>query len=258
MKKIWLSALNSSKEEVQKTVSALQKYGLIVDGHFWQDDLDKMAWTGPRQQILDKNTNLWVLLASSLDLLSPSIRYGLSMLALAVQASKGLDFPILILQKTDETVIANTLPTPLAGCEVLDLSNPAFGAKIVAKAHKQIKGIFPPYRLDVYGIPQIGQWFEIGPRNETWSGALFGTSDEGPCLHTAGKSGQLPEKSTLNYPQRGLEIELNGRKFTAWAIQNDLDSESSYYVKVDGHPDSILFSSYSSAEETDVYVLKLK
>jgi hypothetical protein len=258
MKKIWLSALGSSKEEVQKTMVALQKYGLAVDGHFWQDDLDKLAWTAPRQQILDKNTSLWALLASSTDLLSPSIRYGLSMLALAVQAAKGLDFPIVILQKAGEAVLADTLPTPLAGCDVLDLRNPAYGAKIVAKVHKQVKGISPPYRLDVYGIPQIGQWFEIGPKDEIWSGALFGTSNDGPCLHAVGKSGQLPEKSTLKYPQRGLEIELHGRKFTAWAVQNELDSESSYYIKVDGHPDSILFSSYSSAEETEVFVLKLK
>lgn len=258
MKKIWLSSLSSSKEEVQKTMASLQKYGLAVDGHFWQDDLDKMAWTAPRQQILDKNTNLWALLASSKDLLSPSIRYGLSMLALTVQAAKGLDFPIIILQSGVETIPTDTLPTPLAGCDILDLNNPAFGAKIVARVHKPIKGTLPLYRLDVYGIPQIGQWFEIGPRTGTWSGALFGTSDAGPCLHTVGRSGQLPEKSTLHYPQRGLEIELQGRKFTAWAVQNGLDSESSYYVKVDGHPDSILFSPYSSAEETEVFVLKLK
>jgi hypothetical protein len=258
MKKIWLSSLSSSKEEVQKTMASLQKYGLAVDGHFWQDDLDKMAWTAPRQQILDKNSSLWVLLASSKDLLSPSIRYGLSMLALTVQAAKGLDFPIIILQSGGEAIPADTLPTPLAGCDILDLSNPAYGAKIVARVHKPIKGALPPYRLDVYGIPQIGQWFEIGPRDGIWSGALFGTSDAGPCLHTVGKSGQLPEKSTLQYSQRGLEIELQGRKFTAWAVQNELDSESSYYVKVDGHPDSILFSPYSSAEETEVFVLKLK
>jgi len=41
-------------------------------------------------------------------------------------------------------------------------------------------------------------------------------------------------KIVLNYQQRGLEIELQGRKFTAWAVQNELDSESSYFVKVDG------------------------
>jgi hypothetical protein len=258
MKKIWLSSLNSSKEEVQKTMASLQKYGLAVDGHFWQDDLDKMTWTAPRQAILDKNTNLWAIIASAEDLLSPSNRYGLSMLALTVQAAKGLDFPIIILQNAGETVSADTLPTPLADCDILSLNNPAYGAKIVARLHKQVKGTHPPYRLDVYGIAQIGQWFEIGPRVGTWSGALFGTSDAGPCLHTVGKSGQLPEKSVLNFPQRGLEIELQGRKFAAWAVQNDLDSESSYYVKVDGHPDSIPFSPYSSAEEAEVFVLKLK
>jgi hypothetical protein len=258
MKKIWLSSLGSSNDEVQKTMASLQKYGLAVDGHFWQDDLNKMAWTAPRKEILDKNTNLWAIIASAEHLLSSSIRYGLSMLALTVQAAKGLDFPIIILRNAGEAITTDTLPTPLAACDIFDLNNPAYGAKIVARLHRQVKGPLPPYRLDVYGIPQIGQWFEIGPRDGTWSGALFGTSDAGPCLHTVGSSGQLPEKSILNYPQRGLEIELQGRKFTAWAVQNELNPESSYYVKVDGHPDSILFSSYSSAEEAEVFVLKLK
>jgi hypothetical protein len=258
MKKIWLTSLGSSKEEVQKAMAALKKVGLAVDGHFWQDDLDKMTWTAPRKEILDKNTNLWAIMASSADLQSPPIRYGLSMLALTVQAAKGLDFPIIILQNTGETILAETLPTPLAGYDIFDLNNPAYGAKVVAKVHKQLKGTMPPYRLDVYGIPQIGQWFEIGPREGTWAGALFGTSDAGPCLHTVGKSGQLPEKSVLNYQQRGLEIELLGRKFIAWAVQNELDAESSYYVKVDGHPDSILFSPFSSEEDAEVFVVKLK
>ncbi len=258
MKKIWLTSLGSSKEEVQKTMAALKKVGLAIDGHFWQDDLDKMAWSAPRQAILDKNINLWVVLASSTDLQSPSIRYGLSMLALTVQAAKGIDFPIIILQNAGETILPETLPTPLAGCDIFDLNNPAYGAKIVARAHKTVQGTLPPYRLDVYGIAQIGQWFEIGPREGKWSGALFGSSDAGPCLHTVGRSGQLPEKSVLNYQQRGLEIELQGRKFTAWAVQNELDAESSYYVKVDGRPDSILFSPYSSGEEAEVFVVKLK
>jgi hypothetical protein len=258
MKKIWLTSLGSSKEEVQKTMASLQKVGLAVDGHFWQDDLDKMTWSAPRKEILDKNINLWAILASFTDLQSPSIRYGLSMLALTVQTAKGLDFPIIILQNSGETILAESLPTPLAGCDIFALSNPACGAKIVARVHKPPAGTAPPYRLDVYGIPQIGQWFEVGPKVGTWTGAIFGTSDAGPCLHTVGKSGQLPEKSVLNYQQRGLEIELQGRKFIAWAVQNELDPESSYYVKVDGHPDSILFSPYSSGEDAEVFVLKLK
>ena len=258
MKKIWLTSLGSTKEEVKKTMASLQKYGLAVDGHFWQDDLDKMTWSAPRKEILDKNTNLWGIIASFADLQSPSIRYGLSMLALTAQAAKGLDFPIVILQNGGDAIVAEMLPTPFTGCEVFDLKNPAYGAKIVARVHKAIQGTMPPYRLDVYGIPQIGQWFEIGPRVGTWSGALLGTSDAGPCLHTVGRSGQLPEKSVLNYPQRGLEIELQNRKFIAWAVQNELDAQSSYYVKVDGHPDSILFGPSSSEEDAEVFVLKLK
>jgi len=258
MKKIWLSAVNSTKEEVQKTQSVLQQYGIAVEGHFWLDDLDKMAWAAPRQAILDAKINMWAIIVGKEDLASPTLRYGLALLALTVQAAKGQDFPIVILKKSSEAIPSDNLPTSLSGCDILELNNTAYGAKIVAKLHKPITHTIPPYRLDVYGIPQIGQWFEVGPRDGTWSGALFGTSGTQPCLHIVGKAGQLPEKSVLNFPQQGLEIDLVGRKFTAWAVQNQLDSASSYYVKVDGHPDSILFSAYSMNETAEVFVIKLK
>lgn len=258
MKKIWLSAVNSSKEEVQKIKSHLQPYGVVMDGHFWLDDIDKMSWAVPRQAILDGQINMWVILVSSEDLASPSVRYGLALLALTVQAAKGQNFPIAILQKTGEVIAPVALPTPLLDCDIFDLSHATYAAKIVAKLHKKIDNTIPAYRLDVYGIPQIGQWFEVGPREGTWAGALFGTAGAEPCLHTVGKAGQLPEKSVLNFAQRGLEIDLLGRKFTAWAVQNELDASTSYYVKVDGCPDSILFSAYTSGEDAEVFVVKLK
>jgi hypothetical protein len=258
MKKLWLSALNSSKEEVQKTKAHLQQYGIALDGHFWLDDLDKMSWTTPRQAILDQHISMWAIMASREDLAVASLRYGLALLAITVQAAKGQDFPIVILQKTGEAIAPDTLPTPLLGCDIFDLSNATYGAKIVAKIHKKIDNTIPAYRLDVYGIPQIGQWFEVGPRDGIWAGALFGTAGAEPCLHTVGKAGQLPEKSVLNFPQRGLEIDLLGRKFTAWAVQNELTAASSYYIKVDGCADSIIFSAYSTGEEAEVFVVQLK
>ena len=258
MKKIWLSALDSCRQEVPQTRTLLQKYGLEVDGHFWQDDPAKMAWAAPRPSLVDKKSDLWAILASSQDLSTPSIRYGLALLALTIQAANGHDFPIVIMSPPGQTIAHESLPTPLCGSNLLALDNPTCGAKIVAWAHKHTKKSLPPYRLDVYGIPQIGQWFEVGPRDERWAGALFGTCGAEPCLHTVGAAGQLPEKSVLHFPQRGLEIDCQGQKFTAWAVQNDLDPASSYYIKVDGQPEAILFSAYSTGETPEVFVLRLK
>jgi hypothetical protein len=37
-----------------------------------------------------------------------------------------------------------------------------------------------------------------------------------------------------------------------------LNPETSYFVKVEGFPESILFGPYSTEEAADVYVIKLK
>ena len=56
----------------------------------------------------------------------------------------------------------------------------------------------------------------------------------------------------------GLKLNLGDKEFTAWAAQNELNAQTSYFVKVDGFPESILFGPYSTEEATDVYVIKLK
>jgi hypothetical protein len=44
----------------------------------------------------------------------------------------------------------------------------------------------------------------------------------------------------------------------AWAVQNELDARSSYFVKVDGCPESFLFGPYSSDQEAEVHIVTLK
>ncbi len=256
-KSIWVSSLTSSKELVQGFMQQMKRYGLEVDGHFWDEDLEKMAWMQPREKLVDEGVAMWVILGSSQDMKNTSIRYGLSALCTTVQAKRGLGFPV-VLVLTEGELDPSGLPTPLRSIEVLPFSDPGLGAKMVARAHGSPKEIRPAYRLDIYGNSQIGQWFEVGPAEGTWNGAMLGTSDGEITFQAVGPKGRLPSTSVLNYPMKGIKLTLGEKEYTAWAVKNSLDHENSYFVKVEGFPESIVFGSFSEEDETELFVYHLK
>jgi hypothetical protein len=259
MKKVWLSSLVHSEETVQKLMAQLKTYGLEASGHFWEDDLKKMAWIKPRGELVNSQVVLWGILGSDKDFQNPSFRYGLSVLTITVQAQRGLDFPIVVLQTEGDQMSSETLTTPLKGADVLMASSATLGAKLVAKVHSGSKqAIASDYRLDLYGNEHIGQWFEVGPQTGSWSGGMFAVADGEIAFHGVGPKGSLPEKSVLNYPVEGLKLNLSDKAYTAWAVQNALDPDTSYFVKVKGSPDSILFGPYSQEEDAEVFVVALK
>ena len=122
----------------------------------------------------------------------------------------------------------------------------------------RVKEIALAYRLDVYGNPQTGQWLEVGPTDASWNGALLGVAGAEIAFHAVGPNGSLPSKSVLNYPMEGLKLNLGDKEYVAWAVQNELDDETSYFTKIDGFPESVLFGPYSSEDETEVHVVQLK
>jgi hypothetical protein len=258
MKKLWMTSLAPSEEAVKKVMGQLKTYGLEVNGHFWEDDLQKMAWIKARDVLIDTSVALWLILGSRQSLLAPSIRGGLSLLAITVQAQRGLGFPIALLLTEGDPPQAEILPTPLKAALSLSASDATYGAKLVAAVHAPMKHALPEYRLDVYGNPHIGQWFEVGPREGPWRGAMLGVSGADISFHGVGPKGSLPSRSVLNYPMKGLKVNLGDKEYVAWAVQNELDARTSYFVKVDGCPGSILFGPYSSEEEAEVHVVTLK
>ena len=133
MKKVWVTCLSTEKEKVQLVLGAIQQYGLDGNGHFWTDDLKNMAWIGPKEQLDDKETSLWVILGSQEDMKEDSVRFGLSLLTMIVQAGKGHGFAILFVD-TKGDIDINKLPTPLKGADVISIESSSLGAKMVAKA----------------------------------------------------------------------------------------------------------------------------
>ncbi len=258
-KSIWLTALARDEGGVQNLMRLFKKYGLEVRGHFWEDDLEKMAWIAPREEILKPEVQAWAILFSPEEIQRESVRYGLALLALTVRAARGAGFPILALVAEEPAAIMEESPTPFKDFEFLKVSDPSLAPKVIARVHASSSGENGrPYRLDVYGNAQIGQWFEVGPAKESWRGALFGV-DEGEILfHAVGPSGRLPERAILNYPMQGLTLEWAGRKLTAWAVQNPLEPGESYFVKVKGYPAYVVFGPFPEEDQAELYTMKLK
>jgi hypothetical protein len=244
MKTIWVTSLGSSQDPIKKLMSQMKTYGLEVQGHFWKDDLKKMAWMAARDSLMDAKISMWAILGSSDELLAADTLYGLSLLAVSVQAQRGLHFPIMIIQTQGESIASEQLSTPLKGAETMSASDAGLGAKLVARVHKTAKPVPSEYHMDIYANEQIGQWFEVRPQNSSWPGVMFGVAGAEIAFHAVGPS--------------GLKLEMGGKEYTAWAAQNELDAETSYFVKVEGFPESVVFGAYSAEESAEVFVVRLK
>jgi hypothetical protein len=258
MKTIWVTSVGPSQDPVKKLMSQMKTYGLEVQGHFWKDDLKKMVWMAAREDLIDSKISMWGILGSIDEILAPDNLFGLSLLAISTQAQRGLQFPIMILQTGGESISPDQLGTPLQTAEVLSASDAGLGAKLVAKVHQPAKPVSAEYHLDIYGNEQIGQWFEVRPASSNWPGVLFGAAGAEIGFHAVGPSASLPAKTVLNYPMEGLKLEMAGKEYTAWAARNELDVKTSYYVKVEGYPESIVFGPYVTEEAADVFVVRLK
>jgi len=258
MKAIWVTSLGASQDPVKQLMSQMKPYGLEVQGHFWKDDLKKMAWMAARESLVDSKVSMWGILGSDDELRAPDTLYGLSLLAITVQARRGLHFPVMILQTRGKPISSEQLSTPLKGADVMLASESGLGAKLVARIHKPPKPISPEYHLDIYGNEQIGQWFEVRPAQGSWPGVMFGVTGAEITFHAVGPTGSLPRKTVLNYPMQGLKLEMGGKEYLAWAAQNELHAETSYFVKVEGYPEAIVFGPYSTEEAADVFVVGLK
>jgi hypothetical protein len=256
-KKAWISSLTESKDAAGPLIKTLKTYGINGTGHVWEDNLDRMSWMGPRDELLNAETGLWIILAQKVMLEKETVRYGLSVLALTVKASRGASLPIVIVSADDAPPSMDDLPTPLKGLEWFSMKDASLGPKLVALMHKKHGPPPSDYHIDVYGTPQIGQWFEIGPEEETWSGALFGVDRGEIVFHAAAPRGRLPERATMEYAIKGAKLQLGEKDYTAWACQNVITSAESYFVKVNGHPTSILFGPYSDEDHAELFALKL-
>ncbi|MCK5098233.1 MAG: hypothetical protein KAR45_09010 [Desulfobacteraceae bacterium] len=257
-KKIWITSMSKEKEQITRLLQLGKKYGLAPDGHFWVDDLEKMAWQAPLDNLLAKETALWVISANKKDFEKESVRYGLALLCLSMQSVKGIGFPVIFVCSEDSLKLEN-LPTPFQGSEIFSIDNKSLGAKMTARANTPIKKTKSEYRINIHANQGYGIWYEFGPaKGETWSGVLAGGLKSEVNAHGVGPSGSLPLKTTLEYQMQGLKLELGEDKYSAWAVKNEIDENQSYYVRFADIPGNILFGQLPGEEtEADFHIFKL-
>lgn len=255
-KKVWVTALAKDEAKIAGLMGSLKKYGLAADGHFWVDDMKNMAWQAAAEELLKADTVLWIIAGDAEDLKKTSVAYGLSLLAMKVYASRGESFPVIFTPAVDLPA-GLEMPTLLKGAEIIPLSNASLGVKAVSLANTPVKKIEKEYRLNVHGLPGIGLWLEAGPSSFVWQGAMFGVHGAEIDFHGVGPSNGVPERAVLEYAQKGLKIQLGEDEFTAWAVQNRLEPGMSYYVRVQGMPDRLLFGPYAQTEDAEVHVVRL-
>jgi hypothetical protein len=258
MKTVWITALKEDQPRVAAVTAVLKRYGLQCKGHFWSDQPDKLAWRVALEALLEANADVWLVLIDGDEIKKPSVRYGLSLMASALRSARGGNFPIQTLWNSVPPAEA-ALPSLMAQAELLLESGATWPAKIVAKANVPARAVPAEFRLDVLGTERLGQWFEIGPASGAWSGVVFGVQGGGAEIQfqAVGPKAMLPEKTTLEFAQEGMKLEVAGNEYAAWAVRNQVDDSTSYFVKVKGCPDSILFMPYAEETDAEATILRL-
>lgn len=252
----FITALEKDENQAKTLFQTVQRYGLETGGHFWVDDLNEMAWSAVTPELLKEDNNLWVISGSEEAFRTPSFRFGLSLLAIMLLDRKGYGFPIIIVPQTGSLTI-DDLPTPLKGAEIVKPAS--LGAKVAAKSNIPIKNIHADYTLRLYPIPRLGLWFEVAPLKESaWKGGLFGVEGGEIDAQGVGPSGKLPERAVLEYPMQGLKIQSGETEYTAWAVQNTLDAQQSYYIRVKGEPTAIMFGELPEGDDAELYTMQLQ
>jgi hypothetical protein len=252
MKNVWISALTENQPRVAAVTTVLKRYGLNCTGHFWSDAPEKLSWKSAMTALQDAKADLWLILADEAQMNKPSIRYGLSLMAASLRQVRGTAFQIVFLWDTAAPASV-TLPQLLRSATQTEEAAASWPAKIVARANMPAPMTVLDYRLDILGDERLGQWFEIGPTEGVWNGVMLGVCGEGAEINfqAVGSAGTLPEKTTLEYAQNGLKIQAGDREFIASAVRNVVDKDSSYFVRIKGCPQAILFMPYVSESDGD-------
>ncbi len=259
MKNVWISALTENQPRVSAVTAVLKQYGLNCTGHFWADAPEKLSWRAAMTALLDARADLWLVLADDPEMAKPGVRYALSLMAASLRQVKGPGFQIVFLWNSPAPAVDH-LPQLLQSATLAEESAASWAAKVVAKANMPGKAAAAEFRLDIQGDERLRQWFEIGPVEGSWNGVMLGVTGEGAEINfqAIGPKGQLPEKTTLEYAQEGLKIQAGNREFTAWAVRNKVDSASSYFARIRGCPDAILFMPYADDSDVSATILSLK
>ncbi len=232
----------------------ISRLGADVQAHFWNDRPDAQVLAQVMQEVCSPDLGAWVIAGAKASF-TPQTMAALSLCAIAarharVQRDKP-DLPIIFSPSGVESL---ALPTPLKGAQVVLCG---LGAKVIAAAHTSRRAAPAPYRLNVMALHGLGLWIETGPARDPWQGVLLGTRGCSPGHHGVGQAGVIPQRCTLRFPVSGMKLQAASGEFTASGCDNTLTPAESYFVRLDGLPEALIFGPFPKEDETDLYVLDL-
>ena len=270
-----VTALAPDPQRLSDLAGTLARYGLKALGGVWETTPQKVValdWRPMVDAFVAQRAAHWLVLADAKALQDPSVRYGLNLIAASLRSALGADFGIAVLWPDApgagagggaEVAPRPALPAQLRDALVLE-SGAAWPAKLVARMHRARSGAAAAAdRLSVHGNEQLGQWVELAPGAGSWQGVMFAVAGEGASIdfQATGPSGGLPETSTIAYGQSGLKLESAGRTFTGWALRNEIGATASgpvsYYARVRGRPEALLWMPYTEEDDADATLLAL-
>jgi hypothetical protein len=241
----------------QPAVAALSKSGMAANGAPWVDDPKEFAWSELADVLKDDEAgpDIWVIGARKLDLANADHRFGLSMVAAMARVDRNEPVHIVIMG-IDGMPDAESLPTLLRSCQLVDGTDASWSAKVLVAAMMAKPGPQDSFRLRVTAHKQLGLWFEVGPTSGEWSGCMAGVSGGEATIsnHAVGLSGGLPEKTVLEYKLEGIELDIGDDAFVAWAVKNKVTDQDSYYVKIEAPPRKLLIGEHPDDAEDVVVV----
>jgi len=260
-KQVWVTwlAAESPALSLNAVGQALAKNGLSAGGAPWENNLQQMTWLSVADVVTDttNKADAWVIVGDRESFHNKDTRFGLSLITMLAKETRGYDFPIFVLA-ADFNNDAE-LPFLLRDATIVSSSEAAWAAKIVAQLHLKRSVEAPSYRFSVRANPAFGLWLEIGPREGEWQGVMAGVSDSAEITHQAvGERGVVPERCTLEYPIQGMKGEIGDHAYQLWATKNRLSSNESYYIRITGTPERVVFGNYPDEDaEGDVTVIEL-
>lgn len=251
-----LLTLLEENEPLARSLGAeISRLGADCQAHFLTGIPDAQALAPLLAEVCRPDCGAWLIAGNASSFARKDILRGLALTALGAQQSRrqeaGRPLPILLAPSGGELP---PLPLPLADADVVSKN---IGARAIARLHTPGTPAAPPYRLAVHARPGLGLWLECGPAQDPWEGVLLGACGCAPDAHGVGQAGIIPQRCTLHHPLRGLKLTANEREFTAWGTGNRLTPADSYFVRLDGLPDALVFGPLPDGDAADLFVLPL-
>lgn len=261
----WIINLGHDDASGLQVAAQLSAYGLKPRGQRWATGDDK-AWMAHAEEAARQNASVIILLGTPAELSAPRTRLELSLFRLALQTHRGAPVNGMTLNPGGGTAgaMAAAAENPATNRIGLleDWLTPAaagWPAKAVARAHAPTAPDWP-VRLGMHAHERLGAWLEVHPQpGAEAQGACVGVAGEGASInfHAVGPAGALPERSVNEYELQGIQFEIGELAFNAWALQNRIAPDQSYFVRVEGLPHCLAIGTLPAGQLEEVHVVSL-